>query len=213
MHVAPFSTYIGHFFSGDVDPTAPHAVLIAAAVIGGLLVGIGIIWEAARDGHLWTLPTACVLIGVIVEAGATVVLFEFDEGITHAQQAQIIALLPRELGTTSRAKIASCNGLAHAPVQIQSLYADSEGYRLGSEIMKALERGNIAVDDKRGQAELDLTRPQPFGLYIEGPESEVPFVLCLTAAIRETKELSGTVAKQIPDKYPLAVYVGLKQVD
>jgi hypothetical protein len=102
MSVAPASTYIGQFFSGGVDPSIPHLVLILAAVIGGFAVGIGIIWEAARGGHLWTLPTAFVFFGVIIEATATVILFEFDEGISGSQletirdqQSKIIALETR----------------------------------------------------------------------------------------------------------------------
>jgi hypothetical protein len=95
MRVAPISTYIGQFFSGAVDPSTPHLVLILAAVIGGLAVGIGIICEAARSGHLWTLPTVFVFFGVVIEAAATVILFEFDEGISQAQQSKIIELTAR----------------------------------------------------------------------------------------------------------------------
>jgi hypothetical protein len=64
-------------------------VLILLTVTGGLAVGVGIIWEAQRGGHLWTLPTLFVFFGVVIEAAATVILFEFDEGISHAQQALI----------------------------------------------------------------------------------------------------------------------------
>ena len=67
----------------------PHLVLILLAVIGGLAVGGGIIWEASRSGHLWTLPTAFVFFGVAIEAAATVILFEFDEGISRNQQSII----------------------------------------------------------------------------------------------------------------------------
>jgi hypothetical protein len=91
INVAAISTYIGHFFSGGVDPTIPHLILILVVVAGGLLVGGGIIWEAARDGHLWALPTACVFIGVVAEAAATVILFEFDEGISQHQESIIEA--------------------------------------------------------------------------------------------------------------------------
>lgn len=191
-----------------------HSVLLGGEVLATMAVGLGIIWEAPeqpKERHL--IATRLVIWGIIVETLCSVGLFAFDESISHAQQEQIIALLPRELGAISRVKIALCSTLQGAPVQVQSLYADSEGYRLASEVIDALHTGGIAVDDKRGRAELDLTRPQPFGVFVEGSQSEVPFVLCLANAIRETKELSGTVAKQIPDRYPLAVYIGLKPVD
>lgn len=87
--MTPISTYIGQFFAGGVDPWMPHLILVLAAVIGGLAVGVGIIWEAARGGHLRTLPTLIVSIGVVAEAAATVILFVFDEGISRAQQAKI----------------------------------------------------------------------------------------------------------------------------
>ncbi len=103
MSVAATSTYIGQFFSGDADPALPHLVLILAAVIGGIAVGGGIIWEAARAGHLRTWPTAIVFVGVILEAAATVLLFEFDESISRRQTAELIeakhALADRRIKT------------------------------------------------------------------------------------------------------------------
>jgi hypothetical protein len=95
MSVAPICTYIGQFFSGTVDPTTPHLVLILLTVCGGLAVGIGIVWEAARAGHLRDAPTVLIIIGVVIEAAATVILFEFDEGISHSQNETIIALETR----------------------------------------------------------------------------------------------------------------------
>jgi hypothetical protein len=91
MSVAEIYTYIGHFFSGEVDPTIPHLVLILTAIGGGVAVGAGIIWEAARSGHLFTWPTAFVFFGVLIEAAATVVLFQFDETISHNQASVIRA--------------------------------------------------------------------------------------------------------------------------
>jgi hypothetical protein len=87
--VATICTYIAQFFSGEVEASTPHLVLILVTVTGGMAVGGGIIWEANRSGHLCTWPTALVFFGVIIEAAATVVLFEFDEGITRAQQSTI----------------------------------------------------------------------------------------------------------------------------
>jgi len=124
MNGAAISTYIGQFFSGGVDPSTPHLVLILAAVAGGLAVGAGIIWEAARGGHLWTVPTACVFFGVIIEAAATIFLFEFDEGISRHQQSivdaqqsvirsqnnEIISLEPRILTKDQYEDIAAIKG-------------------------------------------------------------------------------------------------------
>lgn len=106
MSVAAGTTYLDQLFSRGTS--SPQFWLILAVIIGGAAVGIGIIWEAARSGHLWTLPTAFVFLGVVIEAVATIILFEFDEGISRTQQskierqnAEIIALdtklAPREL--------------------------------------------------------------------------------------------------------------------
>lgn len=92
MSGAAIFSYVDQFFSGGIDPSTPHRALIFLTVAGGAAVGIGIIWEAARSGHLWTIPTVFVFFGVVVEAAATVILFEFDEGISHAQQARIEVL-------------------------------------------------------------------------------------------------------------------------
>jgi hypothetical protein len=207
--------YLSALWAGDADPVWPHAILLSVSALAGISSTIGLLLEShkRKDHRLHEVAASIVICGVMIELICTICLFVIDERISLAQQAKIIELLPRELDDTSRDKMASCRPLVHAPVQVQSLYADSEGYRLASQVIHALYKGGMEVDDKRGQAELDLTKPQPFGVYVEGPASEVPFVLCLAKAIRETKELSGTVAKQIPDQYPLAVYVGLKPVD
>jgi hypothetical protein len=107
--VAAASTYIGHFFSGGVPESTPHVVLILLAVAGGAAVGAGIIWEAKRGGHLWTLPTALVFLGVVVEAAATVILLEFDEGISRDQQATIGAQQSKIIALERGLKIAEMN--------------------------------------------------------------------------------------------------------
>jgi hypothetical protein len=201
-------------------------------LIGSALVVVGLIGENRKSSLEFVAKwhprfVTMVILGVAIELLADGFVFfssyQLDnlaeqklsalQGISNAQQSEIISLLPRELGATSRAEFASCKKLIGAPVLIQSIYADSEGYRLGSEILDALLKADIIISDKRGQAGLDLTKPPPFGLYVVGPKSEAPFMECLAHAIRETKELSDAVSKQISDEYPLSVYVGLKPVD
>ena len=206
--------YLSAVWAGTENPLWPHLVLVPGSVLAGIAVGAGIVLERPKFSEaIQRVAFWLVVLGIAIESICTVSLFLVDERISAAQESKIISLLPRELSAVSRAKFASCSQIPHTPVQVQSLYADSEGYRLGSEIMDALHGAGIEVDDKRGQAELDLTKPQPFGLNVEGPQSQVPFIICLANSIRATKELSGTVAKQIPNKYPLAVYVGLKPID
>jgi hypothetical protein len=81
-------SYMSQFFGGALDPTWPHAILIAGTIIGGALVGLGVILEAPK---IVSIPVAAVFIGVVIEAACTLLLFGFDEGITRSQQATIAA--------------------------------------------------------------------------------------------------------------------------
>lgn len=151
------STYFGQFFSGGVDPSVPHLVLILAAVIGGLAVGIGIIWESARDGHLWALPTALVLIGVVTEAAATVVLFEFDEGISRAQQSAIRVQNTKIVQLETRLAQRRVDGdsflaeLKQYPawnVEIKYVVSDADSYTLALQLQELFGelQWNAAID-------------------------------------------------------------------
>jgi hypothetical protein len=77
---------MSQFFGGALDPTWPHAVLIAGSIIGGALVGLGVILEAPK---ILSIPVAAVFIGIVIEAACTLLLFGFDEGISGAQQSTI----------------------------------------------------------------------------------------------------------------------------
>ena len=81
-------SYISQFFSGALDPTWPHAILIAGTIIGGALVGLGVILEAPK---ILSGPVAAVFLGVVIEAACTLLLFQFDEGITGKQKTDIEA--------------------------------------------------------------------------------------------------------------------------
>jgi hypothetical protein len=95
------------FFGGTLDPTWPHAVLIAGTIVGGVLVGIGVILEAPK---IFSVPVAAVFVGIVIEAACTLLLFGFDEGISNAQQSKIIALetklAPRTLSEADAAEVA-----------------------------------------------------------------------------------------------------------
>jgi len=62
--------------------------LIFGAVLGGILVGIGIIWEAKK----FDAATATVFVGIVIEAVCTIFLFVTDEGISRTQQLKIAGL-------------------------------------------------------------------------------------------------------------------------
>lgn len=80
--------YADQFFGGTLDPTWPHAILVAGSILGGALVGLGVILKALK---IFSVPVAAVFVGVVIEAACTLLLFGFDEGASGAQQPQIIA--------------------------------------------------------------------------------------------------------------------------
>jgi hypothetical protein len=103
--MAAMYSYITQFFSGTLDPFWPHAALIAGSIIGGALVGLGIILEAPK---ILSLPVAAVVVGVVIEAACTLLLFGFDEGTSDAQQRTIGQLLtPRKLDSIHKERIAA----------------------------------------------------------------------------------------------------------
>jgi hypothetical protein len=142
MRGAAIFESVGQFVSGNGDSSTTELVLIWVAVTGG-----GIIWEAWRDGHLWSWPTACVFVGVIIEAAATIFLFEFDERIISSQNGQIIALetrlLPRTLSETQikliTEKMKPLAGEGQQFFGMVSLGSD-DAWDLWSEISFALEQ-------------------------------------------------------------------------
>ena len=91
--MAAILTYLSAALSGGVSPFWPHLVLISVSVLAGAAVGAGIIFESPKYSvAIHRLATWLVIGGVAVESLCTVGLFVFDEGISHAQQAEIISL-------------------------------------------------------------------------------------------------------------------------
>ncbi len=100
--------YMSQFFSGALDPTWPHVVLISGTILGGALVGLGVILEAPK---LLSVATLSVFVGILIEAACTLLLFGFDEGISTAQQRTIEQLLAkRRLSFEQKERIAAAIG-------------------------------------------------------------------------------------------------------
>jgi hypothetical protein len=62
-----------------------HSVLLGGAVVGGVLVGIGILMESER----WSTASILVLIGVTLEPIFTIGLFMYDESLGREQNTVI----------------------------------------------------------------------------------------------------------------------------
>jgi hypothetical protein len=88
--------YLSHFFSGGVDPTWPHAILLTITVLASFAVAAGIIFESPKYSEsVHRIAMWAVIVGVAVEAACTITLFVFDEGISNVQQEKIVALETR----------------------------------------------------------------------------------------------------------------------
>jgi len=68
-----------------------HSALLGGAIVGGIIVGIGILMESEK----WSLAAILVLTGVVIEPIFTIGLFIYDEHLSRGQNAQIISLQRR----------------------------------------------------------------------------------------------------------------------
>jgi hypothetical protein len=142
--MAPMLTYFSHFFSGGVDPTWPHGILLSISVLASFAVGAGIIFESHKYPEaIQRIAMLAVIVGVIVEAACTITLFVFDEGISNVQQNKIIALerriAPRNLSPSQQQKIVdSLKQFTDVQFVTQWYSIDVEGKRLADQIAKAL---------------------------------------------------------------------------
>jgi hypothetical protein len=127
-----------------------HSVLLGGAIIGGVLVGVGILMESEK----WSLAAILVLIGITVEPIFTIGLFVYDEGLSRAQQstiesqnAQIISLrtqsAPRSLKKEQFDAIQTLKGRVTA-VNL-AVEDDTECQIFASHLAAALMDAGIAV--------------------------------------------------------------------
>lgn len=86
-------TYWSAFISGVLDPTWPHIVLLSGSIICEVAVAIGILLEQHWPKCIkeW-IAVFFVIGGVFFGVVCTVLLFVFDEGISHAQNDKVISL-------------------------------------------------------------------------------------------------------------------------
>jgi hypothetical protein len=124
--------YLYALWSGDQD--ALRSALLYGAVLGGILVGAGIVWEAKK----LDVATAIVVVGVVLEAVCTIWLFVTDESISRAQQSRIEQLLAhRTLSPEQRKRIAA---LAQFPAgSFITVMADAESWDFVMEIGTTLQ--------------------------------------------------------------------------
>ncbi len=141
-------TYLSSFFSGDVDPTWPHVILLSVTVLASFAVAAGIIFESPKYSEsIHRAATRLVIGGVAVEAVCTIFLFVFDEGISNAQQSKIIALetqiAPRSLTKEQYDAIQTLKG--RVPAINLAVEVDSECVSFAGLLASALMNAGIKV--------------------------------------------------------------------
>lgn len=145
------STFIQSVFSGSTEPGLTHAWLIGLCVLGSLAVAFGIILESWPPRSLREIvATILVIGGVIFEGAFTVVLFVFDEAISHRQEAtiesqrsEIIALenrlAARSLSDTQASSIVGrLRSFAPLSFQIIPYWEDKESHDIAERIARIL---------------------------------------------------------------------------
>jgi hypothetical protein len=140
--------YLSHFFSGEVDPTWPHAILLTVTVLASFAVAAGIIFESPEySASVHRVATWCVIVGVAIEAVCTITLFVFDEGISSAQQSKIIALetrlAPRVLTSEQFEEFKKLRGSVPAVSLMNS--PQLEPSMFGAQMAEALNDAGVAI--------------------------------------------------------------------
>ena len=215
-------TYLNSFFSGDVDPLWPHIVLLTASVLASFAVGGGIIFESPKYSEaVHRVATKLVIIGVVVEAICTIVLFVFDEGISskqqstiEAQQKKVIALEERLAARTisksqSTEMIVRLSRFAGQQFQVSPYPDDQESIDAGNQI--------AAVLKKAGWIQLPLAE------NVIGPASVIAGVQIVALPAQKAAKdalivaliANGIAAKAhdpigTPQALPISINVGIK---
>jgi hypothetical protein len=135
------------FFS---HPSFTHALLLGGDFVASGFVAWGIIWEnPKRKPWQHTVGERLVIMGVVFEAMFNLALFAFDETISHAQQAKIIALeteiAPRDLSDDQIDNLKTLlNGKTHEILHIYSA-TDPESQMYAQTLMMALRNASVSV--------------------------------------------------------------------
>jgi hypothetical protein len=132
-----------------------HSVLLGGAIIGGVLVGVGILMESEK----WSLAAILVLIGIAMEPIFTIGLFLYDESLGRSQQSTIEAqnreiislqkrLAPRELGMAAQRRVADAvRAYEHPSFEVQAAVIEP-GSMIVSEIIACLENAGWSIKEE-----------------------------------------------------------------
>jgi hypothetical protein len=154
-------TYIASILAGTADPFWTHLVLLSLSVLGGMVVGAAIIFEAEKySNRVQQSAKWAVIAAVAVESACTISLFVIDECISGAQQSKIVSLetklAPRTLTVIAEGEIATdlrpfapIEGAERPATQSVAVFPTSttfEAARLAESIAVSLEKAGWSVN-------------------------------------------------------------------
>jgi hypothetical protein len=150
--MAAIFTYFSALNNGELDESY-HIWFFVAAVLGSMLVAIGILLEAdwpisrMKIRERWGITL--VIVGVVIEASFTFALLTFDEGVSRKQQSKIA-----DIGTQLVARTEEL-------IEVRKLTADR----------------NLTLEEKKSSAKsLSAFRDQPAKIVIFPVNFESVFI-------------------------------------
>jgi len=161
----------------SLPPFWVHFCLIGGDVAATVAVGVGIIWESPQQSQRrHEIAHKFVIWGIVAETLCSVCLFAFDESISHAQEAKIIAL--EEQITPRRISYADCLAISDSVksvsghVVVASYVADLEGGNLAWQITDCLNASKSIVAEKEIGSILP-TGGFGVGVFVTGPNNKL----------------------------------------
>jgi hypothetical protein len=201
-------------FATDHVALVVHIYLLGGAALATAMVGFGIIWESGPL-EVREIAHRLVIWGIIIETLCSVALFTFDEGLSGAQQAKIIALerriAPRNLSPSQQKEIAdSLRQFSDVQFIVQSYSIDVEGHRLQDQIEKMLVASGFRPLPRGSGLSSD---PLIIGVKVLSNEAGDPLAAAVCAALK-AKDIECTTAgpRVAGGLKTIAVWVGVKAI-
>jgi hypothetical protein len=193
-----------------------HSLLLGGAIVGGVLVGVGILMESEK----WSLAAILVLTGIVIEPIFTIGLFIYDESLSRAQQstiesqnAQIIALetrlAPRVISQEQRDRITEkMKMFAGQEFSSKVASGSDDAWDLWGQISLALELAGW----KKLPPSLPMARP-PYGQPATITVSAMPGVMIWYSGFHwnDVRPTSDALAKALRSENILAGSGGMTE--
>jgi len=140
-----------------------HSALLGGAIIGGILVGVGILMESEK----WSLAAILVLIGIILEPIFTIGLFLYDEYLARGQESIIRTQNDKIISLETKLAPRVLSG-----VQLEALVAALKpfsGQKYAASVAAGAEAAHLFCMLDRSLIAAGWLRQQPTGLLQVSP--------------------------------------------